>query len=87
MKISFKATAAGVELVVGKERIPPERIAGFEFKAMPGGGLPHAVITLVPDEMEIDAAMAAVTQVQPEAVAAPPAQAPQPNRAARRKKK
>jgi hypothetical protein len=79
MKFSIKTYAdKAPEITLGGIPLDPERLAGVEFKAG-NGAIPHVVLTLIPAEVEIDVARAAVTQVEADG---PPA--PQPNREQRR---
>lgn len=85
MKFTIKTYAdRPPEITLGGQPIDPERLAGVEFKAG-NGAIPHVVLTLIPTEVAIDVARAAVTQV--EAEGAPPAPAPPANRAERRASK
>jgi hypothetical protein len=80
MKFSIKTYAdKAPEITLGGLPLDPDKLAGIEFRAG-NGAIPHVVLTLIPAEVEIDVARAAVTQV--EADGPPPA--PQPNREQRR---
>ncbi len=72
MKFSMKTYAdRAPEVSIGGLSIPAERLAGVEFRAG-NGAIPHVVLTLIPAEVDLEIAKAAVTQVEADA---PPAQA------------
>ena len=66
MKFAMKTFAdRAPEVTIGGMSIPADRLAGVEFKAG-NGAIPHVVLTLIPTEVAIDVARAAVTQVEAE---------------------
>jgi len=64
MKFSMKTFAdRAPEVTIGGMSISADRLAGVEFKAG-NGALPHVVLTLIPAEVDLEIAKAAVTQVE-----------------------
>lgn len=72
MRFSIKTFAdKPPEVKLGGVALDPERLAAVEFKAG-GGHVPHVILTIIPEAVEVDIARAAVTQVEAEG-APPPA--------------
>lgn len=82
MKFKLKINAEGATVSIGGKDLDPKRLAGIEMRVV-ANQLPQVVLTLIPDEVEVDLGKAAVTQVETDAPAKP-TPPPAPNREQRR---